>query len=143
MATSSSPSDRHHRRRAKHAQYPSDPGPLQALTVAAMTPALPVVAGYLRDIDIGIGRADDGCAPGTGWPPPSDEAEKNALWDEAYDAMRSNNKSLVKKFEAVVMGKFSKMAKDQSPRGAYTYIICDPDWWPTANPTDGRIRLMD
>ena len=53
--------------------------------------------------------------------------------------MKSKTGKLAEKFEQVVMEEYDKMAKGESLRGAY--IICDPDWRPTANPTGGRIRL--
>lgn len=83
--------------------------------------------------------ADDGCAPNTGRQTPSDEAEKNALWDEAYDRMKSKDKKLAKKFEKAVVKAYCDMVKDRPFRGAC--VICDPDWRPAANPAGGQIRL--
>ncbi|KAK1763616.1 putative ankyrin repeat protein [Phialemonium atrogriseum] len=77
-----------------------------------VTPAQLAAARYPR----GIGWADDGCAPDTGRQTPSDGAEKNALWDEAYDTMKSKTGKLAEKFEQVVMEEYDKMAKGESLR---------------------------
>lgn len=116
-----------HRRRANTTPSLSAPGPVQVLAAAAMTavpPAQPAAARSPLDLQ----RADDDCSPDTRRQIRSDEAEKNALWDEAYDTMKSKTGSLAKKFEEVVMEEYYKMAKGQSLRGSCLS---------SATPTDG------
>jgi len=97
--------------------------------MTAVPPAQPAAARYL----LHRRRTDDDCSTDTRRQIPSDEAGKNALWDEAYNTMKSKTGGTAKKFEAIVMEEYHKMAEAQSLRGAC--IIC-PDWRSPVNPAD-------
>lgn len=74
------------------------------------------------------GSAD---APATREQSSSSEATQNALWDEAYDRMKSKNLDLVEKFEKKAMEAYHKLRKGQvSPQGACMHRLqCVADLW--------------